>query len=175
MNHVQREVLRAFRHGGIRFLVVGGQAMRAYGIDRPTHDFDLWVARDLANAQALARFMNRVQNLPPLERLQEPNFKFAIGDPARPDVDILTSVAGDPQFEACSERSTKSMISGLRLPVIAPPDLLSIKIASAEKMELDQLDPNFQPADRAAAQRTAEKERRDIMFIRMHISTLPAA
>lgn len=82
MNDIQRRVIRQFRQLGVRSLVVGGQAMRAYGIDRPTRDLDLWVARDLANAQAMETFLAQFQNQPPLKRLQQPNFKFTVGDPA---------------------------------------------------------------------------------------------
>ena len=91
MTPIQLDILKQFRRLRIRYMVVGGQAMRAHGIDRQTSDLDLWVARDRANAIALTTFMHRVQNLPPLERLQQPNFKFTVGDPARPEVDILTS------------------------------------------------------------------------------------
>ena len=148
--------------------------MRSYGIDRRTQDLDLWVARDVANAQAITRFMGQVENLPPLERLQQPNFKFTIGHPGRPDVDILTSVAGDPQFDICFGRSERRLIDGLRLPAINPSDLLLVKQTSAVKMEEDQHDLQLERADRQAAQRTAEKERRDIMLLNLYINNLAA-
>src|SRR3569832_2406198 len=79
-------------------MVIGGQAMRAYGIDRQTRDLDLWVACDRANALALARSMRNAQNVPTLEihleSLQLPNFKFTFGDPRRPEVDIRGAGAG---------------------------------------------------------------------------------
>src|SRR5437763_16686570 len=96
MTPLQDDLLSQFHRLGIRYLVVGGQAMRALGIDRRTHDLDVWIARDLANAEAFTRFVQRVQHVPPLERLQQPNFRFTVVDPARTEVDILTSVAGDP-------------------------------------------------------------------------------
>ncbi|WP_133611431.1 hypothetical protein [Aquabacterium commune] len=174
MNETQRQVIRAFREHRVRYLVVGGQAMRSYGIDRRTQDLDLWVARDMANAQAITRFMRQVQNLPPLDRLQQPNFKFTVGHPGQPDVDILTSVAGDPQFDVYFGRSDRRLIDGLRLPVINPSDLLLVKQASAVKMEEDQHDPALEQVDRQMAQRTAEKERRDIMLLNLYINNLPA-
>ncbi|MDK1024088.1 MAG: hypothetical protein QGD92_07640 [Gammaproteobacteria bacterium] len=159
---VQLDVLKLFRRLGIRYMVVGGQAMRAHGIDRQTNDLDLWVARDHANATALTRFLRRVQNLPPLERLQQPNFKFTVGDPARPEVDILTSVAGDPAFNDAVTRCQRLMLDTRRVPVIGVADLINVKAASATKMESEAVDPALVDADRAQAARTAEKERRDI-------------
>lgn len=101
--------------------------MRTYGIDRRTNDLDLWVARDRANAQVLTRFMQRVQNVPPLERLQQSNFKFTVGNPARLEVDILTSVAGDPTFNDAITRCRRLMLDTRRVPVIGVIDLIDIK------------------------------------------------
>lgn len=143
--------------------------MRAYGIDRPTRDLDLWTARDMANALALERFLQRVQNRPPLGRLQEPNYKFTVGDPANPDVDILTSVAGDPCFDELHERRQVLQLDGQELDVIAPADLVAVKEAAAAKHEADAENGSLSDADVHAATRTAAKERMDIMFLRMWI------
>lgn len=167
MNQTQVGVLRRFRDLGIRYLVIGGQAMRAYGIDRPTLDLDLWVARDLANAQAMEQFLARVQNRPPLERLQQPNFKFTVGDPARPDVDILTSVAGDPSFDEAYERRQVLRLDGCDLDVVAPTDLVGIKDAAAAKDEADAASGTLNADDQQIAEGAARKERRDAAFIRM--------
>jgi hypothetical protein len=167
MTPMQVEVLKEFRRLRIRYLVVGGQAMRAHGIDRRTNDLDLWVARDRSNAQALARFMRRVQNLPPLERLQQPNFKFTIGEPAKPEVDILTSVAGDPSFDEAISRCQRIMLDTRRVPVIGVNDLVDIKKASAVQMELEAADSTLTDADRAQAAGTAAKERNDITLLQV--------
>ena len=171
MNVTQHGVIKQFRRLGVRFLVVGGQAMRAYGIDRPTRDLDLWVARDLANAQAMQRFLQRVQNRPPLERLQQPNFKFTVGDPSRPDVDILTSVAGDPPFDDLYAHRQLLNLDQQEVDVVAPSDLVAIKEAAAHKHEADVASGTLSPGDMKAATGTAAKERRDIVFLRMWIGT----
>jgi hypothetical protein len=167
MTPLQLDVLRQFRKLGIRFLVVGGQAMRARGIDRPTRDLDLWIARDLANAEAMMRFLERVQTRPALERLQLPNFKFTVGDPARPEVDILTSVAGDPGFDDCLSRSQPLALGGQRLQTISTADLVAIKEASAQTMDGDAANAALSTQDRAAASGTAAKERRDIALLKL--------
>ncbi|MEJ1386246.1 MAG: hypothetical protein RPV21_18060 [Candidatus Sedimenticola sp. (ex Thyasira tokunagai)] len=169
MTPIQLEVLKQFRRLRIRYLVVGGQAMRAHGIDRRTSDLDLWVARDRKNAHALTRFMRRVQNLPPIERLLQPNFKFTVGDPARPEVDILTSVAGDPSFNDAITRCERLMLGTRRVPVIGVTDLVDIKTASASQMELETADPALVEADRAQAAGTAAKERNDIALLQVLI------
>lgn len=165
MTPIQLDVLKQFRDLRVRYLVVGGQAMRAHGIDRQTRDLDLWVARDRANAIALTKFMRRVQNLPPLERLQKPNFKFTVGNPENPDVDILTSVAGDPDFDDTITRCQRLMLETRRVPVVGIADLINIKEAAAAKMESEAADPALADADRVQAAATAVKERRDIFIL----------
>ena len=165
MTPLQVATLRRFQALGIRYLLVGGQAMRARGIDRQTNDLDLWIARDRANAEAMAHFMERVQNRPPLERLQQPNFKFTVGDHQHPEVDILTSVAGDPEFEECAARSELLRLDGQRLQVMTAGDLIAVKEASAAVMDRDAKDAALSDQDRTAAARTAEKERRDIALL----------
>ena len=145
--------------------------MRAYGIDRPTRDLDLWVARDLANAQAMETFLAQFQNQPPLKRLQQPNFKFTVGDPAKPDVDILTSVAGDPSFDELYERRQLLQLDGQELDVVAPADLVTVKEAAAGKQEADAAGGTLSDVETRAATGTAAKERKDIMFLRMWIGT----
>ncbi len=165
MTPLQRQTLRELRALGIRYLVVGGQAMRAMGIDRQTRDLDLWIARDAGNARAMARFLQRVQYRVPLARLQEPNLKLTVGDPRHPEVDLLTSVAGDPNFADCFCRSQQMRLDGHRLQIVAAADLLAIKEASAQTMDHDAQDANLSDQERAAAVRTAEKERRDVALL----------
>lgn len=167
MTPLQVATLRKFRSLRIRYLLVGGQAMRARGIDRQTSDLDLWIARDKANAEALTRFLDRVQDRPPLERLQQPNLKFTVGIS---EVDILTSVAGDPKFEDCLARSHTLFLDGQRLPVISARDLLAVKQASALVMDRDATDSRLTAEQQYAAARTATKERRDVVLLRLLIA-----
>lgn len=172
MTPLQNNLLSQFHQLGIRYLVVGGQAMRALGVDRQTRDLDVWIARDLANAEALSCFMRRFQNVPPLERLQQPDFKFTVGDPACPEVDILTSVAGDPPFDVAYARAQRLMLDGRRIPVVTMADLLEIKEASAKKMEQDAANQALMDAERTLAASTGVKERRDITLLQVAITTV---
>ena len=163
MTPIQLNTLQKFFALGIRNLLIGGQAMRARGIDRQTHDLDLWIARDSENAARMLRFLRRVQNIPPLERLQQPNFKFTVGNPGDPEVDILTSVAGDPDFESCYARSQQLQLDNQTVRVAATIDLLAIKEAAAKLMDIDAMNSDLSGRDRNAALHTAAKERKDIV------------
>jgi hypothetical protein len=147
--------------------------MRSYGIGRPTYDLDLWVARDTKNAQSLNKFLHKKPNAPPLARIMQPELKLTVGDPRRPDVDILNSVAGDPSFDEFNSRSKRRNVDGQLLPIISPRDLRSVKLSSAEIMESDGRNPDLPALDRENARRTAEKERRDIMLIDLYLGVNP--
>ena len=172
MTPLQNKLLSQFKQFGIRYLIVGGQAMRALGVHRQTRDLDVWIARDLANAEALTCLMHQFQNVPPLEQLNQPNFKFTVGDPACPEVDILTSVAGDLPFDVAYARSQRLMLDGRRVPVVTMADLLAIKEASAKKMEQDAADQAFIDAERTLAASTGAKERRDITLLQVAITAV---
>jgi hypothetical protein len=64
-------VLRAFEEAGVKHLIMGGQAVVAYGASQFTQDADLWVeptARNLVRLRtALASLHARRRFLPPLE------------------------------------------------------------------------------------------------------------
>ena len=165
MTPVQNNLLSQFHRLGIRYLVVGGQAMRALGIDRRTRDLDVWIARDLANVEALTGFMQHIQNVPPLERLQQANFMFTVGDPTHPEVDILTSVAGDPPFDVAFARADHLMLDGRRILVVTITDLLAIKEASAERMGEDATDSTLSEAEQVQAAETGARERKDIELL----------
>ena len=140
--------------------------MRAHGINRHTYDLDLWVARDRANTMALANYLRGAENVPPLDRLERPNFKFTIGDPLRPEVEILTSVEGDPSFDDAFLRRSRLMLDTRRVPVIGVIDLVTVKEAVAKRMELEAIDLRLSEAERSQAEVTAQKERRDLLFLR---------
>jgi hypothetical protein len=166
MTPIQTEVLRAFKRLGIRYLVIGGQAMRAYGINRPTRDLDVWVARDPANAQRLKRFAERAQRQPPLDRLQKAGFRFTVGDPANPAVDILTSLEGDPSFDDAYERRQRLMLDERWLPTISAADLLAIKELTATRNERESAELSRSPEDRHSAAGAAARDRRDAALLK---------
>jgi hypothetical protein len=64
-------VLRAFEEAGVKHLIMGGQAVVAYGASQFTQDADFWVeptARNLVRLRnALASLHARQRFLPPLE------------------------------------------------------------------------------------------------------------
>lgn len=168
LTETQAAILSGLRREGVRYLIIGGKAMWAHGLQvRKTRDLDLWVARDASNAAALATFMKRVQNLPPLERLQQPNFKFAVGDPQLPDVEILTSVAGDPPFDEAYGHQLKYPVGKSHLCVVSLEDLIAIKSAAGAKHQADIDAGTLNEQERAQATGALRKETADLHFLRM--------
>jgi hypothetical protein len=115
---------------GIRYCVVGGQAVNAYADPVVSLDLDLVVAvDDLARAEA------RLAELFLLERHPHSLNVAAAGSDLRVQIQI------DLRYAAFVERAAPGEVLGIRLPVAALEDLLQGKIWAAS-------DPDRRPSKR---------------------------
>lgn len=169
MTTQQEQVLRWFREFGIRNLVIGGQAMRALGIERRTHDLDLWIGRDSVTVEALTRLYQQKEEDQPAGGLDQPQLRITFGDCRHPDVDVINFIAGDLDFDACFNRAHHLALDGEPVVVISAADLLAIKKACAEIMDRDAANPEFELEKRALSANTAAKERPDIELLEKYL------
>lgn len=93
----QRALLSAFNEHGVKYLVVGGQAVIAYGVPRLTKDLDVLIRADAANSEAvyraLASFGAPLSSMSAADFRDSPETVFQFGvEPNR--VDILQSIPG---------------------------------------------------------------------------------
>lgn len=58
--HDQPRLIEALDRHGVEYLVCGGAAAQAYGVDRPTEDADCVVRRERANLDRLAGAMREL-------------------------------------------------------------------------------------------------------------------
>jgi hypothetical protein len=134
-----KELLRLLNETGVRYLLVGGHAVGAYGFVRYTGDLDLWVAVDGANARrivdALHRFGFAVPALAP-ELFEQPQQIVRMGVPPL-RVEIHTSISG-VEFDGCFGRRVTANIEGIDVPMISLADLKVNKTAAGRLK--DQLD-----------------------------------
>jgi hypothetical protein len=115
---------------GIRYCVVGGQAVNAYAEPVVSLDLDLVVAvDDLARAEArLAEAFSLVRHPHSLN----------IADAGS---DLRVQIQTDPRYLAFVERAAPREVLGIRLPVAAVQDVLQGKIWAAS-------DPTRRPSKR---------------------------
>jgi len=113
-------VVALLREHGIKFCVVGGQAVNAYVEPVVSLDLDLAVAMEqLALAESAFRGAFR------LER-----FEHSLNVSA-PDSDLRVQLQTDPRYSDFVERAAEREILGVRLPVAHVEDLLQGKIWAA--------------------------------------------
>lgn len=133
------DLLRALHDAGVRFLVVGAQAMAAHGVPRATGDMDVWVEPTQANAQLVWRALLAFGA--PVEAFDLSVEDFAVGGnvvqigvpPRR--IDLMTSIDG-VEFTAAWESRLVTRIADCPVPFLAREELLRNKRAAGRPKDL---------------------------------------
>jgi predicted nucleotidyltransferase len=130
------ELCKLFNDRGVEFLLVGGQAVIAYGYPRLTKDMDLWVRPTARNGQNVLASLSDFGLSPPLEaaRFEDPALLLAMGKPPF-RIDILTDIPG-VTFDEAWERRGSVELDGVNIPLIALSDLLANKRAVGRPQDL---------------------------------------
>lgn len=131
------DMLEAFNHAGVDYLVVGAHAMAVHGFPRATGDFDLFVRCSAANAARVARALamfGAPAHLSEAEDFSKPDMVVQLGvEPSR--VDIMTSISGVQFDEARAER-VLHVQDGVEMPCIGREHLIRNKRASGRTKDL---------------------------------------
>lgn len=125
--------------GNVEFMVVGGMALRAHGLNRQTRDIDLFVSRSNVNAEKLSPILTKWlphlgQKLsPPMLMLPNKLIGLPVSLPkGEAEVDILTSI-GALNFELCFGCRHEFHFSGISLPVLGFSEIIYSKLFSAQR------------------------------------------
>ena len=149
-----RQVIAALAAAGLRFVIVGGIAMRLQGSAHITDDIDFVVARDPENLEALvnalAPYHPALRGAPPglpfvwdvrtLKNITNITLKTDLGS-----VDLLGEPAGIASFNALWDNATVIDQDALAVRVASVPDLIAMKRAAGRPkdllhlMELEQM------------------------------------
>lgn len=139
----QKELLSAFNEHGVEYLVVGGQAVNAYGIPRATKDVDILIRSSVENSRAvyraLASFGAPVRDFSPEDFRDRPDTVIQFGvEPNR--IDILQSI-GSLEFEpAWQRRVMKQIDETLTVPFLSVEDLIENKLQTGRLQDLADAD-----------------------------------
>jgi predicted nucleotidyltransferase len=147
-------VLAALHARQVRFVLIGGLALIAYGSESFTRDLDVCYARDTGNLTALAgalaplhpRLRGAPEGLPFIldARTLRSGANFTLVTDAG-GVDLLGDVAGAGSFQALWERATEMELFGVPVRVASIDDLIAMKRATGRTkdqphlLELEQL------------------------------------
>jgi predicted nucleotidyltransferase len=130
------ELCKLFTDQGVEFLLVGGQAVIAYGYPRLTKDMDLWVRPTASNGQKVLEALDKVGLRPNLDasRFEDPTLLLAMGRPPF-RIDLLTDLPGI-RFDSAWMRRGTITLDGVVVPLLALDDLLANKRAVGRPQDL---------------------------------------
>jgi len=132
-------ILKVLHDAGVRFVVVGGIAMRLHGCAHITDDVDVSYARDRENlkilAQALAIHHARLRGVPAelpfvldeytFRNVQNLTLQTDLGE-----VDLLAVPDGADSFEGLYERAVEMSLGEFNVRVASVDDLIAMKRAA---------------------------------------------
>ena len=149
-------LLRALHEAGVRHIIIGGFAVNAHGVIRPSKDLDVVPDPDPANLERLAALLSDLDaHHVGLRDFRPEEFPF---DPTRAedlrqganfrletrlgDLDILQWVAGiesDPAYDALAAEAIEGELDGIPLRVCGLEHLIAMKRAAGRPRDLDDL------------------------------------
>ena len=137
-----QELIRLFQEFGVRFLVIGGEAVIFHGYPRYTGDVDFHYDPEPKNAQrlflALSEFWGGdVPGIAEFEELTVDGLVLQFGRPPN-RVDLLSRVSG-VQFGIAWERRVKATMNDRELPYLGLEDLVAAKEAAGRPKDLQDL------------------------------------
>ena len=113
---------RLLNENSVRYIMIGGFAIRFHGFNRATEDVDLWLDDTLENRKRLRKAFRELDygDFEEFETLQfVPGFS-SITIAGGIDLDIMTSVKGLDQysFEECLDMASLADLEGIRVPFL---------------------------------------------------------
>ena len=132
------EVLRMFNEKRIRYLLIGGQAMRLSGMPRFTMDWDLYIpARDKGNLARINELLGREIDVP-VEALGERGENFIQTYQTRWGViQFHLGGPGLPPFDEAEKRCVDRFdVNGAKIRCLSERDLLASKEAAGRAQDL---------------------------------------
>jgi predicted nucleotidyltransferase len=125
------EFLRLLSDAGVRFVVIGGQAIIFHGRVRATLDLDVLVAPTRANAARIARVVEKfAAPFVAAYDFAKPDTGLRIGPDAGLHIDVTNSIDGVDDFEAVWRRARPGRFLGAEVRFLSAEDMLATKRAA---------------------------------------------
>ncbi|MBK8574559.1 MAG: nucleotidyl transferase AbiEii/AbiGii toxin family protein [Elusimicrobia bacterium] len=147
-------VVQAFEREGVRYVVVGGLAAIAHGVNRYTADIDFVIQLDQANAERAVRVLTSMGLKPraPVDPMQFANTEtrqtwirdknmmvFSFFDPGDAFLTIDLFVDYPVEFEGLFERSVVKKLGNLPVRVCSREDLVAMKRKAGRPKDLEDV------------------------------------
>lgn len=165
LTDVQRQVVEALQRHEARFLVVGGRALQALGVQRRTVDLDILSCSSEPDAlrtwKALVSVDSSLRQTLDPQALGRRQARVTIDSQRRHEVDVLTSI-GQLDFEALYRDSIATGLGGISYHVPSIEGLIATKKVSIQVSDADLLMRRMSPSDRERAEQCNRRDRDDI-------------
>lgn len=141
LNRDFHELLECFARNDVRYLIIGGWALAAHGVQRMTKDLDVWVWPDAENSQAVMTALDEFGfgdlGLSTSDFLT-PDIVIQLGYPPN-RVDLLVTPSG-VDFEECWTDHIEIDVDGLVVPFIGLEGLKANKRAVGRTQDLADIE-----------------------------------
>jgi predicted nucleotidyltransferase len=144
------QILRRLTKAEVRFVVVGGLALGAWGVVRGTKDVDIVVDPDIENLKRLAAVAEAIHGHAHaggsfLSSQLSIAGQIASGEQVAIEtdlgrLDIVQGLDGIPTYDELNTRSTKAEILGVEVAVCSIEDLKTMKRAAGRTRDLADLE-----------------------------------
>jgi predicted nucleotidyltransferase len=144
------QLLRRLAEADVKFVLIGGLAVNAWGVVRGTKDVDIVVAPDIENLKRIATVAAEVDG-----RVQtgesflssQPSIagQLASGEQVAIDtelgrLDVVQGLDGVPAFEELRARARETEVLGVNVAVCSVEDLKAMKRAAGRTRDLADLE-----------------------------------
>lgn len=142
MNDDLRELLESLMSHKVEFLVIGAHAVSFYVRPRMTEDIDLWVGRDIENANRLAEALAEFGA--PIGKAGAETFAnldrqmIRLGVP--PNMADILNFAGSTSFADCWSRRVEGSMGDLVVHFPSKLDLIEMKRSAGRPQDLVDAD-----------------------------------
>jgi hypothetical protein len=137
LNAVEFEFVGAMLDAQVRFVIVGGFAVRAHGHLRPAKDLDILIEPSPENVDRLATALASFGIPFDPSKLAKPNMQAPLKGRFS-GIEILTSIS-DVAFEEAFESSIRRCENGRAIPVISRDLLIRSKLARGEGQDMEDV------------------------------------
>jgi hypothetical protein len=164
---VVRRTLDTLEKARVRFAVLGGFAVRVWGIPRPTYDLDVAVGIEAKGLRALLSSLEEAGFVVPAEHTL--GFLDRVGGMQKLSVSSLEEghlwevdlfLASTPFLRSALRKAVAADLDGRRVPVCTPEDVILLKLLAGRRKDLVDVQEVLLVAgrlDRARMRRWAER------------------
>jgi hypothetical protein len=137
LHAVESELIGAMLDAQVRFVIVGGFAVRAHGHLRPTKDLDLLIEPSPGNVARLTTVLEQFGMSFDPNKLAKPKIQAPLKEQLS-GIEILTSIS-EVSFQEAFESSIQCLEHGRAIPVLSKDLLIRSKLARGEDQDMEDV------------------------------------